>query len=327
MRIFLHKVAATLTGCSRQVTDDIGWSGNWTHKVFRSYEYVFGRRDGIKFEGATTKNGGKELRVFGTWENLLSYTENVIRNFKLIPGFQIVRVPQLALPGGSSLSSPFSFAIASDATSTPAVGNSLANLTVTHTITGSNTILFGSTWDESGLASDATTGTYNSVLMTSAATSFQSGEYGTTALYLVAPTSGANTLSITRTATGSGYDIAGISYSGAKQTGQPDATSSTRDTATTTVTTVANNCWVAIFIASNAFPITASSGFTVRINLVPSTGQSGRGIVGDAGPKTPAGSVSMTSAGGSTYGTVMVSFAPAIAATIVHSLMSLGMGA
>lgn len=303
-----------ITRQPRQVVD-VDWNGNWTHKVFRSYEYVFGRRDGIKFEGATTKNGGKELRVFGTWENLLSYTENVIRNFKPIPGFQIVRVPQLALPGGGSLPSPFNFAIASDATSTPALGNSLTNLTVTHTITGSNTILFGSTWDESGLASDATTGTYNSVSMTSANTSYQSGEYGTTVLYLTAPTTGSNTLSITRTATGSGYDIAGISYSGAKQTGQPDATSSTRDTATTSVTTIADNCWVSIFIASNGFPVTASSGFTVRVNMLPSAGQSGRGIVGDTGPKTPAGSVSMTSAGASNYGTVMVSFSPAVSTT------------
>jgi hypothetical protein len=130
--------------------------------------------------------------------------------------------------------------------------------------------------------------------------------------YLVAPATGSNTLSCTRTNTTSTMFLDCVTYTGASQTGVPDAsiTGGTDDaaTVTTSVTSVADNCWTVISAGSQR-QITASSGVTVR------AGSNTNQVIGDSNAAiTPAGSSSIVLAlsGESSRltGTIMASFAP-----------------
>src|SRR5258708_269273 len=126
---------------------------------------------------------------------------------------------------GSSVSSPFT--------------------TANYTCTGSNRIVFLLTG--TALASGAPTATFNNISMTQVAT--EAGGTRTdrlTLFYQMAPTTSAAAFVITFS--GATCDAGAVSYTGAKQSGVPDA--STTNTATaassilTSVTTIADNCWV-----------------------------------------------------------------------------------
>lgn len=182
---------------------------------------------------------------------------------------------------------------------------------------GSNRIMFISVSNFSG-ADDITTPTYAGVSATLIAkkgfNTLASPINYTYLYYLVAPTTGSNTLSVTRTNTTSGMQIACTTYDGASQTSVPDSynTGGTDDAATvaTSTTTVADNCWVVIGAGSQR-NLTASSGVTLR------AGSGVQYVIGDSnGNITPAGSTSMTLAisGASSRltGTIMASFAPAV---------------
>lgn len=184
-----------------------------------------------------------------------------------------------------------------------------ATASYSHTCAGSNRILFAITYSEGGAASnDVTAITYNGVAMTLAASSYASGQYGCNIYYLIAPATGANTLSASFSTTSSNHAILGLSYTGAQQSGQPDATTTDRTSgnATLTLTTIADNCWAVIGEASGRAPA-ASTNVTQR--SAPGDGT----FSGDSnGIIHPAGSFSMslTEASGGTPGRVMVSFAP-----------------
>lgn len=160
--------------------------------------------------------------------------------------------------------------IAFDSSSISA-GSVTNSKTISHTIgAGSNTILLVYTWNNQ--TSDITTGvTYNGASMTSIAGAFYSGLGGYIKVYyLLNPTAGAN--NIVASYSSSRYNrVAGVSYSGVKQSAQPDAfTTKNNGTGTTesaSVTTVADNAWVlaAVSMGDGGTP-SAGSGTTMRVN-------------------------------------------------------------
>jgi hypothetical protein len=175
------------------------------------------------------------------------------------------------------------------------------SLTWSHTCTGSLLILFvGFNGDNIGAADDITSVTYNGVSMTLAAKQINpasGGDRDTYLYYLLGPATGAHNVVISCT---SSHVLQGgaVSYTGVKQSGQPDATAinfevtPSAKTLTTSVTTVADNCWTVLvegcFDAANPL---AGAGSTRRtfdgVN-------GGWGLFDSNAPKTPAGSTSMT---------------------------------
>lgn len=179
-------------------------------------------------------------------------------------------------------------AIAYDAYSE--VNGSGTSATTSHTCTGSNRILIVGVWLPN--SDDLTGVTYNSVSMTQIAKK----QTGTNSewlylYYLVAPATGANDI-VASQSSSSDIRVRATSYTGAKQTDQPDASAtndstSTITTLTTNLTTVADNCWTVLFERNGCGSITASTGTTLRSS-------SDSLIIGDSNAAiTPAGATSM----------------------------------
>lgn len=200
------------------------------------------------------------------------------------------------------------FDIASD--SGLIVGSSTA--TWSHTCTGSNLILFAGFFADT---SDVVTGvTYNSVAMAFVNKIQVPSERWLYLYELVNPATGAH--NIVASASGSivwrGF---GLSYTGAAQTGQPDASNTNTTTGTsltTSVTTVADNCWTVLVGKNLNGAVTAGTGSTQRATST----TNGIAVFDSNGVITPAGSTSMaiSSALSEAIGAVMASFAPAVSA-------------
>lgn len=147
-------------------------------------------------------------------------------------------------------------------------------VTFSHTCTGSDRILIVFVWDTAGTSHGTTGVTYNGVSMTqigTAQTHPTTGVSSTSAWYLIAPATGSNTISIATTTAGSTAAVA-MSYTGAKQSGQPDsnAKNSYNTTAHTTwslsTTVVASNCWLAAGMVDDSNAPTAGASTTMRQN-------------------------------------------------------------
>jgi len=159
------------------------------------------------------------------------------------------------------------------------------SLTLSTDCTGADILLVGFTLG----SGTVTSVTYNGVSMT-LATSNTSGISGYL-YYLVAPSSGTNNVVITPSGSTTINAISAC-YSGAKQTGQPDATSNASDVLIDevgqNVTTIADNCFVVAFGG-------VSLGSTLtRISSGTTRSMANKTILFDNGPKTPAGSVTST---------------------------------
>lgn len=163
-------------------------------------------------------------------------------------------------------------------------------LTISHTCTGKNLILFVGIHVLS--ASDVvSTVTYNGVAMTRVNTVASASE--SSYLYmLLTPATGAHNLVINISGGANTIRATSASYTGARQAAQPDA-SDTKTTASTTsqalaVTTVADNCWMVSFCAAQNANPAASTGVTLRDSTT------GRAIGDSNAAITPPGSYSMT---------------------------------
>lgn len=199
------------------------------------------------------------------------------------------------------------------------VDGSLVNpgtsLTWSHTTSGSNRILwvgaFGDTLIADPTCAKITGVTYNAVAMTQLPTVSPVGTPADRCVYLfylIAPATGANNVVVSAS---SSIVIKGLSasYTGAKQSGVPDASANNTGTSvtsiTTSVTVVAANSWT-ILVGKNSFgaPV-AGTGSTQRQNA------NDFGIFDSNGPLA-AGSRSMqlTIGTSSNFGVVMASFAP-----------------
>lgn len=133
--------------------------------------------------------------------------------------------------------------------------------------------------------------------------------------YLIAPATGTNNVIVSCSA-GDMYGVA-TSYTGASQTGQPDAQttngSATGTSLTTSVTTVADNSWLVGFSYMN-FAISAGANTTLRIASGAGTVQY---MMDSNGAKTPAGSHGLTTTDSTNgfSGHVIASFSPSAVAT------------
>lgn len=201
-------------------------------------------------------------------------------------------------------------AIAFDAASSATAGGPATSLTFAHTTSGSDRILWVFILTSDDTAGDRVSGvTYAGSTMTrvNGATSLEIA-FGQSlyTYYIVAPTTGTNNVVISATESTEIYATA-QSYTGASQTGVPDG-SNTASAGTISITTTADNAWLAgggRNVSSGG--LTASTGTTQRASIagIINTGDSG-------GAKTPAGSHSMAwTPDDANTKLVMVSFAPA----------------
>lgn len=204
-------------------------------------------------------------------------------------------------------------AIAFDA-ATSATQVSGSSLTFAHANSaGSNRIMFGG--DTDGGAATLTSITYNGSAFTAISNVQIPLDRNIYLRYLIAPASGTNNVVVTLSGSTTDW-VGGVSsYTGAKQTGQPDASNSGTGSAVTTlavsVTTVADNCWlVALGGYSNGSTASAGANTTERIDPGNSF------WVGDSnGAQTPAGSYSQTfNFNLGTAALLVASIAPAVAA-------------
>ena len=183
-------------------------------------------------------------------------------------------------------------AIAFDSATRATTGTG-TSLTFSHTVSGSNRILVVGVADNDATTGDTITGvTYNGVAM-----SRISGGYGTNTdggtvflYYLVAPATGTHNVVVSCSSSHSLSALA-ASYTGAAQTGQPDANTAQSTSASTSInislTSVADKCWAVIYTKGGDY-ISASTGTTSRADTAEAR------KLGDLnGPITPAGSTSL----------------------------------
>lgn len=205
--------------------------------------------------------------------------------------------------------------------------------TWSHTCTGSNIILFmcADLWQDTAGVGTVTSASYNSVAMTKVnagtSTSIRAEIW-----YLVAPATGANTVSVTVTGATDAIKLCSASFTGVIQSAS--AIDNHVINATTTgapskaIVTVADNCGVIDTVSrfSNTDLVKGASQTQIYNDSVTST-------LGAASylttPKTPAGSVTMSWTGNAAQDCeqVVVSFAPVVAATgPPHAFMTMGVG-
>lgn len=179
------------------------------------------------------------------------------------------------------------------------------SLTFAHTNTGDDLLLFVGGYSDQTPSSVK----YNDVTMTE----IESVQTGVRLFYLIDPTIGNNNVVFTSGSSGTIW-YASASYTGARQSGVPDAsdvtTISAAASANLSVTTVADNAWTVAAILANNGGLTAGSGTS---DVEPDIDGIGRAGFFDSGAAiTPAGSHTMnwTFNSGSNGGIVMASFAP-----------------
>lgn len=203
-------------------------------------------------------------------------------------------------------------AIAFDAQSVSAYAPN-TSVTWSHTCTGTDRILIVGVY--CGTA-NTTTVTYNGVSMTAinslAMSGAASGQF-IKLFYLVNPASGANNVVVSCSA-GDMYGLA-TSYTGAKQSAQPDSNNTggnaTATSLTVSTTTVADNCWLVGFVYCGLTP-TAGANTILRNGIA-----SVEYMIDSNSAQTPAGSKSMNVTHGSTFnGMVMASISPVASAFI-----------
>ena len=213
--------------------------------------------------------------------------------------------------------SPYRFAIAFDSATGYTQTASLA-----HTCTGSNAYLAASVLGD--ITSDHLTGvTYNSVAMTVSAKALFTGDRWVYVAQQTGPTTGSSLNVVTTGLTFSA--ICAVSYTGCAQSAQPDShnaafVSGASTTISMNTTVVAANCWM--FGCSNG-----GGGYGAGSGVLRGTASPPM-LTGDSNATVGTGSTNMTfTQGNSAYSYAVISFSPASAAAIIHSLGSLGAGA
>lgn len=290
---------------------DFEWGPSIVSNCFRAFEMFFGRRFGIRKETATWFRNGKVRRTHYTWESRLAHIETAIREWFWKLSYVRVRVAYLDTGTGMRFPVGYSFAIALDVSNKTVFGASPE--TVSHTITGSNPILFSSvgTLNDTlnALSQNGTSFLANQVNKTSFP---GGGRVGCYLHWIAGPTSG------TFSCGSSSGNLGGmtVSYSGASQTGIPDSSAETETVAsgaslTMTTTVVAANCWlVAAECDASGASYTGGAGTTLR-----QTDANGF-TLSDSNATVGTGSQSLVVNMGtnSNRGGVVASFAPAGAA-------------
>lgn len=197
-------------------------------------------------------------------------------------------------------------AIAFDATTNGGVGSIVCSDTWSHTTaSGSNLFMIGgSTVEDSTLGErtvDANGFTYNGDVLT-LTESADSSDNKAEIFYLINPDVGTFTVSITWCTSGSALSAIGgvVTYSGVDQTspinGENNGTFTNDSTPSLDITTTIGNAWVFALVASN---VGSSCVLTAdQTNRWSTGGASATGAGEDTGPKTPAGTQTMSWTGG-----------------------------
>ena len=218
-------------------------------------------------------------------------------------------------------------AIALDATSFTSSA-SASSLTWAHTCTGSNRILVVAI----GMDADTTcTVTYNGVSMTEIGNAQRSvGGVKTFLFYLIAPTTGTNNI-VATLGTSTKVASGATSYTGAKQSGQPDSSTATFDDATLTfivsTTVIAPDCWlVGGTRMQDGLAEPSGLGTTTRTED-PTTGAGQKTVVSDSNGTVGTGSQSLQwlQGGLDNISGVVASIAPSVSSS-ANRLALLGVG-
>lgn len=205
-------------------------------------------------------------------------------------------------------------AIAYDTSSTNGAESTGTSISWSHTCTGSNRALVVIV-EYAAYHSTATPSvTYNGVSMTEIAYSDWPGSTvaSCTLFYLSNPASGTNTVTITFGSSIPGSGIA-LSYTGVKQTGQPEANSTQTvyppsiGSLTQTVTTSTGNSWLVGGATSGSTGAkTAGSGTTIRNEITAAY----LGGWDSGGALSPAGSYSLSITNSTAWRGIVIAIAP-----------------
>ncbi len=207
-------------------------------------------------------------------------------------------------------------------------GGTGTTFTWNHTCTGSNLILWAGV-----LIEDATitaTATYNGVAMNATSNSPQvvNVTQRVYLFFLLNPSTGSNNIVVTTSSSIGGIRARSTSYTGVKQSGQPDALGQNSGvlvtSLATTVTSIADNCWVMGIIRDDTAATTAGASTTLRND----NGNAVFAIYDTNAAVTPAGLTTLNVNCGTPGGMVMVaaSFSPFGAVVSVPFLPLLGVG-
>jgi len=207
-------------------------------------------------------------------------------------------------------------ALALDVTSNSGHLANVSSATFSHTATGSNLILVVLVAPGDPTLGDRTVSsvTYNGVSLTHIAADSDRGYERTEAWYLINPPTGAHNVVVTMGGSCENLDVYSITLTGAKQTGQPDAShsraSSSASPVTDSVTTVADNSYVVSVAQTISTQTTGLSAGQSSIGFL----NTGWTRASYSGPKTPAGSVThgYTVASSTDGAMTIVSIAPSV---------------
>lgn len=213
-------------------------------------------------------------------------------------------------------------AIAFDSSTYGASAASAGTLTFSHTTSGSDRILFVYVTIQNA---NSVSVTYAGNAMTSIHVNTGSFSHYQSLWYIIAPTTGANNVVVT--ATSATIRAYASSYTGASQTGQPDASVVPSEATTTSyaraLTTVADNSWIVWgMCAMSGAALTA--GATTVVRHQPEVTAFGTAFCDSGTLFTPAGSSTLTVTSSSQlFCSIMASFSPASAASTFSPRLSL----
>lgn len=220
-------------------------------------------------------------------------------------------------------------AIAYDTKNNATTGGGASSLTYAHTCTGSDLILFVYTVNHSHLGT-MTGVTYNGVSMTLIASNNAGSNKGQRLWYLVNPATGTNNVVASKDDSSGWIDSISVSYTGASQTGQPDAYVVPAEETTTSysksITTVADNCWIVWPLCTGSLTLTAGSNTTI-VQQAGWGGAHSTAFAAAHSDQTPAGSKTLAvTSSNQVFASIMASFSPAGGGATYRRKALLGVG-
>lgn len=245
----LKTIFSILTRTQRYYPN-IEWrSKSFVYNSFRLFEYIFGRKYGIRAEMSVSayQQDGITYAVyqFHTWEALFVNLEHKLRSLTKIELPVKVWVPQLATSQGlPNLNAGYVFAIAYSNTS-GSQGTSGTSVTFTGTVSGSDTFgVVAASVAESANSNLITGVTWNGSSMTFRDSQGDAFNDFITLYYLAGISTG--NVVISRSTSGR-VEGGSTSYSGVDQTTPIDVggkQATTSSTITQTLTTTVDQCWM-----------------------------------------------------------------------------------
>lgn len=298
MRKIFTKMMAVITRHDRQYKERLETVDNSiVFNVFRLYEYIFGRRSGIRKESETYIVNGIVVNKFYSIEASLIYIESIIR--KVVKdstlGFKFVPIPIIQfvdVPINLVYKKPiFVCAIAYDNFHDQVIGSPEFTKAVSFSFTTAGSdrgMLVGAQVQQ---ASYYTTGfTYNGVSSTVVDTQKNGTNNEYVGLYyLTNPASGTNTCILQATSNSYMYPFT-VSFSGVHQTSMLNTSAKNQANSVASIsvspTTTVDNCWAVSFVRNDTGTVTSSTNYTVRGASNSFRLGDSNGTVGTAGSKT-----------------------------------------